>query len=74
MAVIERVFDKRSKRVKQDLAAFQTELAAFEQRVAPAAIITRTKRDGPLLRITAISALVKQAPTSSSSWVEPWKP
>ncbi|MBE2251996.1 MAG: hypothetical protein IAE78_20845 [Myxococcus sp.] len=74
MAVIERVFDKRSPTVKQELATFQAELAAFEQRVSPASIITRAQREGNRLRITAISAQVKVPAHGGSSWVEPWKP
>lgn len=74
MATLERTFDKRSKTVKQELAAFEQELFDFGQRVAPASIVTRTKRQGPLLTISVMSGLVKQAPKSSGNFVEAWKP
>ncbi|MBL8923935.1 MAG: hypothetical protein JNJ54_34080 [Myxococcaceae bacterium] len=76
MARLEKTFDRRSKTVKQEVAAFQRELAEFERSVAPAAIITRTKRAGHLLHISAMSAQLATSPaaTSSNSWVEPWRP
>lgn len=76
MPRLEKTFDRRSKTVKQDVAAFQRELAEFERSVAPAAIITRTRREGHLLHVSAMSAKLAAAPTASapSSWVEPWRP
>lgn len=74
MATLERTFDKRSKSAQHELAAFQQELFEFGQRVAPATIITRTKRKGPLLTVSVTSGLVKQAPRSSGNFVEAWKP
>lgn len=76
MPRLEKTFDRRSKTVKQDVAAFQRELAEFERSVAPNAIITRTKREGHLLHVSAMSAKFAAAPPTSapSSWVEPWKP
>lgn len=77
MARLERTFDRRSKSVKQELAAFQEEVADFERRHAPAAIITRTKREGPLLHLSVMSAKLAHGPKPASSagnWVEAWKP
>ncbi|MER2562861.1 MAG: hypothetical protein ABTQ32_19190 [Myxococcaceae bacterium] len=73
MATLERTFDKRSKSAQHELAAFQQELFEFGQRVAPATIITRTKRKGPLLTVSVTSGLVKVA-KASSNFVEAWKP
>lgn len=76
MPRLERTFDRRSKTVKQDVAAFQRDLAEFERSVAPAALITRTKREGPLLHVSVMSAKLVSAPVTpaTASWVETWKP
>ena len=77
MARLERTFDRRAKAVKQELAEFQEEVADFERRHAPAAILTRTKREGPLLHLSVMSAKPSHGPKPASpagSWVEAWKP
>lgn len=73
MATIERTFDRRSKTVKADWAAFEAEVRALEVQVAPASLITHVARDGDRLHVTVLSALVA-APAASSSSLEPWTP
>lgn len=73
MAILERVFDKRSKTVRDELAAFEHEVRAFEQRIAPASTIVRTQQDGRRLRVTVLSAEVRST-GGGTSWVEPWRP
>lgn len=73
MAILERVFDRCSATLRDDLAAFEGEVKAFEQRIAPASTVVQTLRSGQQLRITILSADVR-AGSNTSSWIEPWKP
>jgi len=73
MAILERVFDRRSATLHDDLAAFEGEVKAFEQRIAPASTVVQTRRTGHQLRVTILSADVRGSATTSS-WIEPWKP
>lgn len=74
MPMLERVFDKRSKQAQAELASFQQELQAFAAQVAPATLVTQSRREGPLLRVRVLAAEVRQPSGSTSSWVERWRP
>ncbi|MDX2008655.1 MAG: hypothetical protein SFW67_00610 [Myxococcaceae bacterium] len=74
MASLERTFDRKSPALEQELAAFQTELMAFAQQVAPATLITRKTRKGSRYTITVMSGRVLTATRSTSHTVEAWKP
>ncbi len=72
MAILERVFDKRSKTIRDELAAFEAELRSFEHRIAPASTVLHTRREGTRLRVTVLSAEVRSS--TGGNVVEAWRP
>jgi hypothetical protein len=74
MATLERTFDRNAPTLEQELAAFQSELMAFAQQVAPATLITRKSRTGSKYTITVMSGRVLVTVRSSNHTVEAWKP
>lgn len=74
MPMLERVFDKRSKQAEAELASFQQELQSFAARMAPATLLTQSRREGPLLRVRVLAVEVRSSTAPSASWVERWRP
>jgi hypothetical protein len=74
MATLERTFDRNAPTLEQELAAFQQELMAFAEQVAPATLITRKTRRGSRFTISVMSGRVLTATRSSNNTVEAWKP
>jgi len=72
--MITRTFDRRSKQLDAQLAAFQSELQAMEKRTAPAVLVTRSRRDGHFLHVTVLAAVRASAARASGNSVEAWSP
>lgn len=70
--VIHRTFDRRSKQLDSQLAKFQSEVQAMERRVAPAVLVTRSRRDGNFLHVTVLAAVKASAAVVTSNSVEQW--
>ena len=70
--MIHRTFDRRSKQLDAQLAAFQAEVEAMEKKVAPAVLVTRARRDGNFLHVTVIAAVRATAARPSPNSVEAW--
>ena len=70
--MLARTFHRRSKTLDRELATFKEQLRALERQVAPAALVTCTRREGEWLHITVLPATI-QAVTSTSNSVQPWR-
>jgi hypothetical protein len=70
--MIHRTFDRRSKQLEAELAAFQREVEEMERRAAPAILITHSRRDGNFLHVTVLAAVRAQAARVTSNSVEQW--
>ncbi len=70
--MITRTFDRRSKQLDAQLAAFESEVQALERRVAPAVLITRSRRDGHFLHVTVLAAVKASSARVTGNSVEAW--
>ncbi len=72
--MIHRTFDRTSKTLSAQLHAFKRELDELEQRVAPAVLVTRARKDGRFLHITVLAAVRANSTPYSPDVVEAWSP
>ena len=70
--MIHRTFDRRSKQLDAQLAKFQSELREMERRVAPAVLVTRSRRDGDFLHVTVLAAVRASSAVGGGNSVERW--